>query len=338
MKTECGGWIWILKDPSLLDPWAEKQDPRRNTAFKRNGVRSVFRVQDSSGHAFFVKMEYRPGFLNRLRDRFFSKAESECRSGGLLKKCGIPCAEYCGWGYHPDGGSAVISRSLEGYVSAMEFWYSKARFDDELKEKWFSIFFRLTSAFQENSLLHPDFHSANVMLDPKTLEYSMIDAYGIGKVRTAAERLLHSNLAWLLPLRMDIPVPELAERIDRAGLLKKKALPFLQEMIRKNEFFLAHDWQKRRLKQIRSGNSKFSHTENGREIRHTLWYEPVPLPPETQMERRVLPLDAAEKIWIDSFRNQLFCRKNRETPLIYQKEDASGVLFFEKNAKKSFFS
>lgn len=338
MKTERGGWCWFLKDPSVLDPWADDPDRCRKSACKQNGVRTVFRVEDSAEHAYFVKMERRPGLWNRLRDRFFSKAESECCSGKLLKRCGIPCAEYCGWGYHPSGGSAVISRALDGYVSATEFWYSKARFDEALKEKWFSIFFHLTAVFQKNGLLHPDFHSANVMLDPQTLEYAMIDAYGIKKTHCTKEHLLHSNLAWLLPLRMDVPVPELAQRIDHAGILKGNALPFLQELIRKNEFFLEYDWKKRRLAQIRSGNSKFSHTEGEREIRHTLWYEPFPLPAEPQLEQKEMPLENAEKIWIGSFRDQLFCRKLHEVPLIFQKKGRIGILFCEKNEKKSYFS
>lgn len=337
MKTERGGWVWFTDDPSVLDPWADHPE-QCGAAFKRNGVRSVFRITDSEDRAYFVKLERRNGIWNRLRDRFFSKAESECRSGRLLLRCGIPCAEYCGWGYHPKGGSAVISRALEGYVSAMEYWYSKARFDDELKEKWFSVFIHLTTRFLEHGLLHPDFHSANVMLDPLSFEYAMIDAYGIRKRFRSEESLLSSNLSWILPLRMDIPVPELADRIENAGILKGRALPFLRKLIEKNEMFLEHDWKKRRMRQIRSGNSKFSHMENGREIRHTLWYESSPMPPDSQLEKKEMPAEQAEEIWISSFRDQLFCRKLRETPLIFQKKNGKGILFFEKNKKNSIFS
>ena len=338
MRLKRGGWVWFAEDPSVLEPWAERIREHQASPVKRNGVRAIFRVADSNGCEYFVKTEEKRGAWALIRSRFFSKAESECASGRLLERCGIPCAKYCGWGYDGSGGSVVMSRALTGYVSAMEYWYSTARFDVERKEKWFDLFFDLTLKFQRNRLVHPDFHSANVMLNPETFDYSLIDAYGIRRNPYAGDTALRSNLAWLLPLRMDVPVEELAERLDRTGLLKGASLPALQALIRRNELFLEHDWKRRREKQILSGNSKFSHTEGNREIRHTLWYEPADLPSESGLEVQEMPLKEAQVLWLESFRNQLFCRKLKKTPLIFEKKGDHARVFSSVCKKNSYFS
>ena len=119
MRVRRNGWEWFLNDPSVLEPWAEKMEELATDPLKRNGVRSVFRTEDSAGHGCFVKLESKNGLLNRIRNRFFSKAESEYNSGRLLLSCGIPCADYLAWGRR-GGASAVVSRALDGCVSALE--------------------------------------------------------------------------------------------------------------------------------------------------------------------------------------------------------------------------
>ena len=337
MKLQRGGWTWHLEDPSVLDPWADHIPDLIRNPVKRNGIRSIFKAEDSSGRIYFVKAEEKNDWLSRFRNRFFSKAESEYRSAQLLRDCGIPCAQYTAWGRNDRGGAIVVSRSLEGSVSAMELWYAEARFDENLKQKWLDLFFDFALRFREHHLTHPDFHSANVMLEPHTYLAAMIDTYGIHRELCFGESDLRAILAWLPPLRMDVPVPELAARLEQTGLLKQNAETFLRDQIRRSELRLEAEWEKRRKAQILSGNSKFSHTVGNREYRHTLWYEPAPMPEEQELlQEEYLPEDA-QKIWLDSFRDQLFCRKLEKVPLILEKNPGKYRIFSLLSKKNSYF-
>lgn len=337
MKIQRGGWNWHLKDDSILEPWADHISELARDPVKRNGVRSVFKTEDSAGRKYFVKMEEKSGFLNRLRNRFFSKAESEYRSAQLLKRCGVRCAQYDAWGSNDRGGSAVVSTSLEGHVSAMELWYAKARFEEELKSKWLDLFFDFAVRFRKYHLIHPDFHSANVMIEPHSFHAAMIDTYGIRRKPYYGETELRGILAWLPPLRMDVPVAELATRLNQSGLVRHDAEYFLQNMIRRSERHVEQEWETRRKTQILSGNSKFSHTEGNREYRHTLWYEPAEMPEEKELEEEVLPLEDAKTLWLDSFRNQLLCRKMEKIPLIFEKGPEKCRIFSLLYKKNSYF-
>ena len=107
-------------------------------------------------------------------------------------------------------------------------------------------------------------------------------------------------------------------------------------MVRLNNVRLDRDWEKRR-RQILSGNSKFSHTEGNREIRHSLWHEPVPLPEETELSIRELDMPTARTEWLESFRRQLRGEKLDAVPLIFEKNGAKARLFTLSGEKKSYF-
>lgn len=336
MRLERGGWTWFLNDPAVLEPWADRMEELAAAPVKRNGVRSVFRTEDSGGRGCFVKIEWKSGLWNRIRNRFCSKAESEYESGHLLQSCGVPCADYLAWGRR-GGSSAVVSRALDGCVSAMEYWYSTARYDEREKERWLNLFFDLSFRFCRNGLCHPDFHAANVLLRPETGDFSMIDAYGIRRKRELNDQDLRDLLHWLLPLRMDVSDEELAERLERRGILRQETEPFYRELVRLEGIRADHDWEKRRRKQILSGNSKFSHTEGNREIRHTLWYEPAPLPDESLLTVREMSTAEAEAEWLNSYRQQLRAEKLKEVPLIFERNGAGSRLFWLSGDKKSSF-
>lgn len=337
MRVVRNGWEWFPDDPSVLEPWAGKmgEEPVAEP-LKRNGVRSVFRTEDSAGRSCFVKLESKRGLINRIRNRFFSKAESEYASGHLLSACGIPCADYLAWGRR-GGASAVVSRALDGCVSALEYWYRTARYEEREKQRWLNLFFDFSFRFCKNNLCHPDFHAGNVLLRPETGEGFMVDAYGIRRKSSLDDQDLRGLLHWLLPLRMDVPDRELLERLERRGILRRDAGTFFRELVRLEKVRVEHDWKKRRRKQILSGHSKFSHTEGNREIRHTLWFEPSPLPEESQLTVREMDTDAAETVWLDSFYRQLLAEKLEEVPLIFERNGAKSRLFLLSGNKKSYF-
>lgn len=337
MKLRRGGWTWHLEDPSILDSWADRIPELIRHPVKRNGVRSIFRTTDEAGRGYFVKVEEKSGLLPHLRSRFFSKAESECRSAHLLQACGIACAEYPAWGYNGHGGSILVSRALDREISAMEFWYAKARFDDKRKEQWLNLFFQLAVRFREHHLTHPDFHAANVMLDPESQQPTLIDPYGIRRTVCGGNAELRALLAWLPPLRLDLSEEELADRLRLSGLLRSGTEDFVHDLCRRADRRVEKEWENRRKPQILSGNSKFSHTEGCREYRHTLWYEPAPMPPETELLAEELPEEKAERLWLDSFRNQLLCRRMEKVPLIFEKKQGKCRIFSLLYKKNSYF-
>ena len=336
MNVQRGGWTWFTENPAVLEPWADSIGELLAHPVKHNAVRSVCRATGSDGSGYFVKIERKPGLLNLLRNRFFSKAQSEYKSGRLLVECGIPCAEYLAWG-RCGASSAVVSRALDGWISALKYWYTEARFDGRKKQLWLDAFFDLTFRFCENSLTHPDFHAGNVLLNPATNEYALIDAYGIRRKNNLDEQDLRDILSWILPLRMDVPDDELIQRLERRRILSQPAEPFFRETVRLNNARLDRDWEKRRRRQILSGNSKFSHTEGNREIRHSLWYEAVPLPDEAELNIRELDMAAAQTEWLESFRRQLRGKKLDAVPLIFEKNGAKTRLFMLSGKKKSYF-
>ncbi len=336
MKLRRGAWEWHLNDPSVLEPWADRMEELAAKPLKHNRVRCVFRTEDASGCGCFVKLERKNGLMNRLRNTFYSKAESEYESGQLLRSCGIPCVEYLAWGRR-GAASALVSRAMEGVRSALEYWYSTARWDEQEKERWLNAFFDLAFQFRQNNLSHRDFHAGNVLYRPETGEAAIVDAYGICRKEKLEDQDLRDLLHWLLPLRMDVSDEELMERLDRRGILRFEAEPFFREMVRLEELRVEHDWEKRRRKQILSGNSKFSRTEGNREIRHTLWFEPAPLPGEDQMVLREMETPEAEDLWLSSFYRQLRAEKLHEVPLIWEKNGGKSRLFLLSGDKKSYF-
>ncbi len=336
MKLKRGGWEWHLEDPAVLEPWVDRMEKLAETPLKRNGVRRVFRTEDAEHRGCFVKLERKKGILNRIRNRFFSKAEAEYESGRLLEACGIPCVEYLAWGRR-GAESVLVSRALENTRSALEYWYSCARFDGTEKERWLNAFFDLAFRFCRNNLCHSDFHAGNVLYRPESGEAVLVDVYGIRRKERLDEKDLRDLLHWLLPLRMDVSDEELIERLDRRGILRFEAEPFFREMVHLESLRVEHDWEKRRRKQILSGNSKFSRTEGRREIRNALWFEPSPLPDESQLEMREMGTEEAEKIWLDSFHRQLLAEKLHEVPLIREKIGDKSRLFLLSGNKKSYF-
>ena len=120
-------------------------------------------------------------------------------------------------------------------------------------------------------------------------------------------------------------------------ILRSGTEDFVHDLCRRADRRVEKEWENRRKPQILSGNSKFSHTEGCREYRHTLWYEPAPMPPETELLAEELPEEKAERLWLDSFRNQLLCRRMEKVPLIFEKKQGKCRIFSLLYKKNSYF-
>lgn len=284
-------------------------DPDKILAFpasvvKQNPVRSVWKAMDSeSGEVFYIKYDTPRSILKKFCNLIYSKSRQEFNASELLCKLHIPVIRYDAYGEHCSE-SCLISREIKNYCSAAQFWYALP--DNEsaqvLRQKFLTALTALLKTLNENKILHPDFHLGNLMCNPEAPEQLLLpDPYGIRK--TFFRNVAAYNSIVVTNLAAEISAEEGREILRATG-----ADPALWDsLLLKNKNMINAQWQ-RRIKQILTGNSKFSRTEiiNGAEyqIRNSRWYAPVTFTPEG-CKQVSMSKEQALKIWLESFRKEM---------------------------------
>lgn len=318
-------WIFPENADSLLpDPDLILAFP--STVIKQNPVRSVCKATNpENGEVFYIKYDTPRSFLKKCCNLFYSKSRQEFHAAGLLRKLNLPVIRYeaCG---ERTSGSCLISREIKNYCSAAQFWYALSS-DDSAKpqrKKFIAALTALLKTLNENKILHPDFHLGNLMCNPNDPEKLLLpDPYGIRKA--CFRNVAAYNSIVVTNLAAEIRAEEGQEILRATG-----ADPALWDnLLLKNKNMINAQWQ-RRMKQILTGNSKFSRTEsiNGVEyqIRNSRWFAPVPFTPEA-CKQVSMPKEEALKIWLESFRKEmLYDIKGHPKAICIMDKDA--ILFY----------
>lgn len=332
-----GKWTWHISDPRALDGWFD-QYPRleKLNSVKNNPARSVFTAADSRGNRYYVKHDSPPihGWA-AIKARFRSKTRAEFNAAQLLDSLSIPCVNYLGWAKCGQQGM-LISKAIPDAVNAKNWWFSTP---DPASRANFLIKLRdLVSLFAVNQLRHPDFHLGNILVIPDSKQLLIVDPYGISQKNhlSKTQRLelckifvdlrgdLHNSLAESLPL-----LAKLAKSPQESAAMWNHALKLEINEISRN-------WPRRR-QQILQGNSKFSSTfmdgDRVIHLRHHICYSPMFSSPDDPALRllipKELPTGEAQKLWLESFRTQLFqLRHDSPVPLAWQVRGDNSTLYF----------
>ena len=327
-------WHWHLQNTGILEPWFKNYPRYEQQPVKKNPLRCVFKVQASDGMNYFIKHDKPKGFLSCLKAWFRSKSYAEMQSFMLLKNAGIPCVEYVGYGEYGKE-SMLVTKALDGFMSCQEYWYRYGGKDLEKAELFFQQLCRLIRLLLERRIHHPDFHSANLMIHPESMDIVLIDLYGVD-AGTGSKADMECLLQIFWDFSEGLSPEQISVYMGACGLTwsVEEKQEFWQMICQKKLKYIEHEWQKRK-RQILSGNSKFCRTQTGTSrsdscviIRNTPWFSVCERDLESLRVKK-MPHGDAEKIWLDSFRQQLEHREIKKCPLAWQQNpDGSDCLFF----------
>jgi hypothetical protein len=329
-KTSVKGWTWFLKNPEMLKGWFEDYEKHLHLKkIKSNSIRTVFKVKGYE-LPLVVKYECPCSAIDKLKARFNSKARSEFKSALLLKKLSIPCVEYLGWG-RKGHQSMLLSKELLKYINAKDFWFESAANKNKFKLLFLRGLASFLKIFFKADLYHPDFHIGNLLVNPETFDFCIVDPYGIRKALKIPEKKKFEMFRLIGALRAELSVADAVELILRSGMAdsNSKAKNLWKKILRKEAEEVEELWEKRK-KQILSGKSKYS-TEvmvdkyKSYMIRNTMSSKPaLPLDsvidelPESEFLCISVPQNDAMKIWLESFKLQ-FHRIQHPAPLVWEK-------------------
>jgi tRNA A-37 threonylcarbamoyl transferase component Bud32 len=197
------------------------------------------------GRAFYVK-RYRHGAYALRPMKFFfkrSQAAEEWWLAGELQKCGVPIVRHVAlgerWTVRGLVESVLITEAFDGVPV------------EQQHEKFFPQIIGLIESMAKASVVHEDFHPANLLLHEATGEIRLIDLYG---ARIAAgkpmEQIRESLLAQLGVTLPSLPMNGMVARRAR-DLRKQKLAERARRCLKTNRDFARRrfskfTWQLRR--------------------------------------------------------------------------------------------
>ena len=294
---------------------------------KHNPFRTVKKVTLSTGRTFYLKFETPTTWLRILRERVCSKSKAEFRMARLLAERSIPCVEYPLFG-RAATETLLVSPALEGFISCTEYVHSFP-----LGDVFLNALTALVRKLCENKILHPDFHTGNLMVRPDMpSELRLIDLAGIRFTHGAVP---YEENGHILTDLSPFLTTEQGEQLFRDAGADPAC--WHRELARTMDELRA-DWP-RRIGQILSGDSKFARPQTvGGEtyiVRTTPWFTDMPFDPK-DMRMETHTLEEARGLWLESFRREIF-REKTETPrpaAFRETADGSAVLYYGKSQEK----
>ncbi|MFA7230750.1 MAG: lipopolysaccharide kinase InaA family protein [Victivallaceae bacterium] len=327
-------WKWRLKDPEVLNSWFKlRKEYEVAGRVKSNPVRKVFKIDDD----YFVKHDTPEKFIHHLRALFSSKCKREFETALQLEEAGVPVVEYLGWG-RKGSESMLLSRTFPGSISAREYWYREFVYGKHKPDAFIDQLCAFIADFFESGFFHPDFHSGNILYSPETGTFALVDVYGIqpqvrldAKQREAQNRIvfdLQEGLTDKLAVKFILQTS-----IRHAA---NDALNYWLDGLKQDAERTMASWPKRK-RQFLDHYEKFIETvitdDNEFLIRKDNILQPA-VNPETVPDSlsgnifdiRRLPIAEAEKLWLTSFKLQLF-GIDHIRPLVFE---LPSILYYEK--------
>ena len=251
--TRSGDWTWHFVDEGVwseLAPSPEHPSPD-SSIVKANPIRTVFRRG-----SYFIKVE-RPESkfgLSFLKALFAPKAKSEFESAQALAAAGIPVVEPLGYG-SAGNAQALVTRGVFGAVPVSEYYnahFAEGEADPENFLRCWSHFVRLVidSGFQ-----HPDFHNGNILFQPETGEFLLVDVFGVKGLCKVTEEIRDGMRHIIFEMRRGLS-PERLISLARECGIRGNHREFVENGLAKEAARLRGEWPKRK-RQLLQGYHKF---------------------------------------------------------------------------------
>ncbi len=341
-KIKISGWTWSVRKPEILKRWFPGfKDLLEKNSIKRNSNRSVFTV-DADGERYFVKFNSSYESLSKIISYLHPKSRTELDGTEILRSANIRTLEIEGWGFC-NSQSMLVTNELKGAINSKNFWFDTVSVDEKKKKLFLVKLAMLVSSLIRNGIFHPDFHLGNLLVLPGTMDFAVIDPYGVKKKRKLGESQVVGMLAIFGSLRGEISegaaVEILDDVIDRAGIAKFADTKKLWKKIVKTEDLeMEKSWTKRK-KHILGESSKYVLRCGEWLIRKSI--SGMPLASEDEISPpgidgnfevlRLIPEKALE-IWLDSFIHD-FLRKKSRTPVAMNTSGREYVLLYRRRMR-----
>jgi hypothetical protein len=333
-KIKINNWKWVIEDSALLHGWFERwEDYARDSAVKKNPVRTVFRIDD----LFFVKVEQPFEFRRQIRSFLLPKAGREFLVARALEAEGVPVVKHLGWA-KCGSSNMLLTEAVPDARSVLEYWYSEIVYGNKAKKKFLDGFCAFLKQFLDSGFYHPDFHIGNILYSPAKEEFLLVDVYGLSRPEKLSVRQLDEHSRIILELAGRLSDQEACELLlkIRDDFSLEEAQDFWRKGLEKKALAANKNWPKRRA-QIQDNYSKFIEIVDKDDIEFLLRKQPGPVPAVAlnripgclngnNFDIMRLPHDEAEDLWLESFRLELL-GIDHPRPLVFEKP---GVLYFEK--------
>lgn len=197
-----GSWQWHFRDAAdwfALDAAPERALESGEVVRVMPGERKVCRFGDCYFKLYLPSEK--GGFFRRLARRLRPDAEREYRAIELLERRGIPVVSPVAWGVS-GGSSAIITRAAVGTVDVLGVLTGYLDSDTPIPEAFLHDFSAFLAGLMRKNLYFPDFHNGNLLWNPETGTFTVVDPLGVRcdpfRLRRRMLRMLKRQFALLL--------------------------------------------------------------------------------------------------------------------------------------------
>lgn len=335
-KEQRDGWLWVLREATILDPWFnDYKRLTKSNVVKYNPVRTVFRYED-----YYIKLDRPEKLFHKLRGSIYPKAKIEFEIALKLESCSIPVVEHLGWG-QCGSASMLVTRAFPNAVTVMDYWLESCVYGKTDPTRFLTHFSTFLKAFFASNCYHPDFHTGNILYNPKTGSLALVDLYGIKLTRKPLLIRQRMKMYGILTgLRAVLSDADVIAFIDTLELKfnHKSSKELWQQLCDYELLRVKREWPKRE-KQIIAEYDKFMtrcDDASGKYLfRNNQNRQPYinPKLPLNTTKLHLHPINLitakAEKMWVESFLAD-FLGKERNMPLVWYQQNNSNksTLYF----------
>ena len=251
-RSPCS-WTWHFakeSDWTALAPSPERMDAA-STLVKQNPLRKVFR-RDS----YFIKIEEpKPQFgLSWLKSVFAPKAKSEFDSLLALCDAGVKAVEPVAYG-SAGAAQGLITRAFEGSISVSDYYYSEFSYGSRCPDAFLKSWAAFIKRFIASGFLHPDFHNGNILYQPFSGDFCLVDVFGVKRAGGLSTAERESMLRIVFEMRCGLSPAQLAVLAADCGA-EGDPLNYVERGLEQEARRLAAEWPKRK-RQLLEGYGKF---------------------------------------------------------------------------------
>lgn len=328
-------WDWCIDDESRLDPWFHIfREVEEKFTVKADRDTCLFAACDGKQRNYLVKHYSPTGIKDHLIAFFSARAQAVYDSSQLLHRCGIPCAEYPGWGKNGTE-SMILSVAIPDAVTGLEYWFRTAAHQPVLRKSMIANLAKLIASCAAAAVTVPDLALEHILIKKDGSSLTVINPRDAEKMEgglsAAARREL---LKPFLEIRGEVSPEILAVALLDAGFaghsgvvaeILHQQIDEFEQQIEDGEWpeFAGHvrdDESGPLCRVLRNGDDILR-------LRNTVWHAEMPIPDDANSTAEEIGEDEAKRLWLDSFLAQLLRRPCPRLPLSWeQKADGRNII------------
>ncbi len=184
IRIRSGVWLWqLLDEQPFLDLGRHPEELTADTVpVKRNAVRAVFRR-----NGYYLKITVPNRLWSTLREALAPKARAEFRTAQQLAAAGIPVVEHLGFGC-AGGNNLLITRAFPESVPALDYAVQHLWRNTDAAPEFLPGLAACWRNFLDSGFFHPDLHLGNLLYQPESGHFALVDLAGVRRRHPTAAR------------------------------------------------------------------------------------------------------------------------------------------------------